>query len=94
VFYIRIYRQQEGNMSHWVWLELLKSPSTSLITHFLQQDHTFSFMATPYNSGTPYEPMGAIFYSNHHSPSPFLRQGLSMNSENLELADSARLSSQ
>ena len=35
--------------------------SAPLVTHFLQQGHTYSNKATPPNSATPYEIMGANY---------------------------------
>jgi hypothetical protein len=32
---------------HWVWLEHLKPQSPPLVTHFLQQGHTYAKKATP-----------------------------------------------
>ena len=34
---------------HWAWLEHLKPQSSPLVTHFLQQEHSYSNKATPPN---------------------------------------------
>lgn len=57
--YILIYKQR-----HWEWYGLLKPLSPPLVTHLLQQGHTFwSFQTISTNWGPNtqiYEPMGTI----------------------------------
>jgi hypothetical protein len=49
-FYFLIHRQQEIERHR----QDLRSQCPSLLTHFLQQNHTYSIKATPSNSVSPY----------------------------------------
>jgi hypothetical protein len=48
-------------MNYWAWLELLKPQSPPVVT-------ASSNKATPPNSATPYEPIGAIFTQTTTEP--------------------------
>jgi len=59
---LRVLQQAAGRESRrWAWLELLKPQSPPLVTHFLQQGHTYYNEATPPNNATPSESTGGHF---------------------------------
>ena len=58
------YQKATGSrLRHGTWLEHIEIlKPTHIVTHFLQQGHTYSNEAMPTNNATPYELMGPITF--------------------------------
>ena len=63
-FYILLRRQEVISDSGHDLSVYETSKPTSIVTHFLQQDHTYTIKATPSINATP---SGGHFLSNHHT---------------------------